>query len=82
MYTYRPTGVCAREINFDVVDNKITNVSFIGGCNGNLGGISRLLEGLAVDDAISRLKGIDCKGKGTSCPDQFASALEALAESK
>lgn len=82
MYTYKTKGICAKQINFDVKDNRISNVSFIGGCGGNLGGISRLLEGLTVDDAISRLKGIDCGGKGTSCPDQFVSALEALLESK
>ena len=82
MYTYETKGVCAREINFDVVDNKITKVSFLGGCNGNLGGISRLLEGLTVEEAISKLKGVDCKGKGTSCPDQFVNALEELVVNK
>lgn len=82
MYSYKPTGICAKQINFEIKDDKITNVSFLGGCSGNLGGISRLLEGLTVDDAISRLKGIDCGGKGTSCPDQFASALETLVASR
>jgi uncharacterized protein (TIGR03905 family) len=78
MYSYKTKGVCSRIINFDVKDNKVTNVSFVGGCNGNLQGISRLVEGLDVEDAVNRLKGIDCGGKGTSCPDQLVSALEAL----
>jgi len=78
MYTYTPKGVCSRKINFDVVDNKITKLSFVGGCEGNLMGISRLVEGLEVEDAIERLKGIDCNGKGTSCPDQFSKALQGI----
>ncbi|SMC20788.1 uncharacterized protein TIGR03905 [Clostridium acidisoli DSM 12555] len=78
MYTYEPKGVCSRKIDFDIKDNKIVNVSFLGGCNGNLQAISRLVEGLSVDAAIERLKGIDCGGRGTSCPDQFVNALETL----
>ncbi|CAM3008278.1 TIGR03905 family TSCPD domain-containing protein [Hathewaya histolytica] len=78
MYTYYPNGVCAKEIHFEVIDNKITNVNFIGGCNGNLQGISKLLEGLSVDDAINKLEGISCGSKATSCPDQFACALKEL----
>lgn len=78
MYTYQTKGVCSREINFDVVDNKITKLSFVGGCEGNLMGISKLVEGLEVEDAINRLKGIDCSGKGTSCPDQLSKALEGI----
>lgn len=78
MYTYHTKGVCSREINFDVVDNKITKLSFVGGCEGNLMGISKLVEGLEVEDAINRLKGIDCSGKGTSCPDQLSKALEGI----
>lgn len=77
MYSYKPTGVCAKAINFDVIDNKICNVSFVNGCNGNLQGMSRLLDGVEVEEAISKLKGIKCQGD-TSCPDQFAKALEAL----
>ncbi|MCH3962815.1 MAG: TIGR03905 family TSCPD domain-containing protein [Clostridium sp.] len=78
MYSYKPTGVCSKQINFDVVDNKITNVSFVGGCNGNLQGISKLLEGMNVEDAVKKLKGISCNGKSTSCPDQFARAIDSL----
>ncbi|WP_026884476.1 TIGR03905 family TSCPD domain-containing protein [Clostridium akagii] len=82
MYTYKTKGVCSREINFDVVDNKITKLSFVGGCEGNLMGISKLVEGLEVEDAINRLKGIDCSGKGTSCPDQLSKALEGINQLK
>lgn len=78
MYSFKTNGVCAKEINFDVVDNKITKVSFIGGCNGNLQGVSKLLEGMNVEDAAERLNGINCGSKGTSCPDQFVRALKEL----
>lgn len=78
---YRPKGVCARTIDFDIVDNKVTNVKFVGGCNGNLQGISRLIEGMDVKEAISRIEGITCGFKATSCPDQLAKALkEAVGE--
>lgn len=73
---YKTTGVCAKEINFEIEDNKIKNVSFVNGCPGNLMGVARLVEGMEVEEAILKLKGIDCKGKGTSCPDQLAKALE------
>lgn len=73
---YRPRGVCSQMINFDIEDNKVKNVSFIGGCNGNLQGISRLIEGMDVDEAISRIEGIRCGFKSTSCPDQLAMALK------
>lgn len=73
---YRPSGVCSQLIQFDIEDNKIHNVSFTGGCNGNLQGISHLVEGMDVDDAISRLEGIHCGFKSTSCPDQLAKALK------
>jgi len=76
MYTYRTFGTCARSIEFDVVDNKVTNVRFIGGCMGNTQGVAKLVEGMDIDEVIHRLKGIDCGGKGTSCPDQLAKALE------
>jgi uncharacterized protein (TIGR03905 family) len=78
MYNYTTSGVCAKTINFEVVDNKISKVSFLGGCSGNLQGLSRLLDGMNVEDAISKLKGISCGGKATSCPDQFATALQKL----
>ena len=73
---YRPKGVCSQKINFDIVDNKVRNVSFVGGCNGNLQGISRLIEGMDVDEAISRIEGIRCGFKATSCPDQLSRALK------
>ncbi len=73
---YKPSGVCSKLIQFDIQDNKIHNVSFTGGCNGNLQGISHLVEGMDVDDAISRLEGIRCGFKSTSCPDQLAKALK------
>lgn len=78
MYTYKTSGVCSRSINFDIADNKVINVSFEGGCNGNLQGLSSLLEGMDVNEAVKKLKGIPCGGKATSCPDQFATALQEL----
>ena len=75
MNSYKTYGVCSRQINFEVVDGKVTNVSFVGGCNGNLQGLGALVEGMDVDDAIARLQGISCNGRPTSCPDQLAQAL-------
>ena len=74
--TYKTTGTCARAIDFEVVDNQVHNVRFQGGCSGNTQGVARLVEGMDVNEAISRMKGIDCNGRGTSCPDQLAKALE------
>ena len=74
MQTYATKGTCSRQILFDVNDNKVNNVKFIGGCLGNLQGISRLVEGKDIDEVISLLKGVRCKGN-TSCPDQLATAL-------
>ena len=76
MYSYRPQGVCSRQINFDVVDGKVTNVQFVGGCAGNTQGVARLIEGMEVNEAIRRLDGIRCGYKPTSCPDQLAQALK------
>lgn len=76
MHTYKTQGTCSKEIHFDVVDNKVTNVTFVGGCAGNTSGISKLVEGMPVDEVIKRLKGVQCGNKGTSCPDQLAKALE------
>lgn len=73
---YKTRGVCSREISFDIENNIIKNVTFIGGCNGNTQGVSRLIEGMDIDEAISRIEGIDCGGRGTSCPDQLACALK------
>ena len=73
---YTTSGVCSREIEFEVVDGKLHNVRYLGGCNGNLQGVGALVEGMEIHDAITRLKGIKCGMKGTSCPDQLAKALE------
>ena len=76
-YTYTTKGTCSREILFEIEDGKLTNVQFIGGCNGNLKGIAALVEGCDVDDVIARVQGIRCGMKQTSCPDQLAQALIA-----
>lgn len=77
---YTPQGVCSREMIIELEDNTIQKVAIIGGCAGNTVGISRLIVGMDVDEAIKRLKGIPCKDKGTSCPDQLARALEEAKE--
>ena len=77
-YTYKTHGTCSREIQFEVNDGIVSKVTFISGCNGNLQGIGQLVEGMKVEDVINRLKGIDCNGRGTSCPDQLAKALEEV----
>lgn len=74
-YEYKTRGICSSKILFDVEDNIVSNVRFIGGCNGNGQGISRLAEGMPVDEVIARLKGVKCGMKSTSCPDQLATAL-------
>ena len=74
MYTYKTSGVCSQKIDFDIVDGKVHNVRFTGGCNGNLQGIGRLIEGMDVHEAISRLEGVRCGMKPTSCPDQLATS--------
>jgi uncharacterized protein (TIGR03905 family) len=77
MYTYKTQGTCSTAIHFDVKDGKLSDVSFDNGCNGNLQGIGKLVEGMPVDSVIQKLKGISCNGGPTSCPDQLAKALEA-----
>jgi uncharacterized protein (TIGR03905 family) len=80
---YRPKGVCAREITFNLENGIITDVRFTSGCNGNLQGISRLVTGLDAEAVIEKLSGIRCGRKSTSCPDQLARALEtALKEQR
>lgn len=73
---YKTQGVCSRAIHFDVEDNRLKNVIFEGGCAGNTQGVARLIEGMDIDDAISRLEGIHCGPRPTSCPDQLAKALK------
>lgn len=80
-YTYIPHGVCSRMIELEIEDDVIKDCKFIGGCNGNLQGISKLVTGMEVDEAIEKLEGIDCAGRGTSCPDQLSKALKAAQES-
>ena len=75
-YEYKTKGTCSRSIIFDVENGKVMNVQFIGGCNGNLQGIGKLVEGMDIDDVISRIEGIHCGMKSTSCPDQLAQALK------
>lgn len=76
-YEYKTKGTCSVKIDFEVEDNKLKNVVYYGGCNGNLKGISNLLEGMNIDDVITKLEGVTCGMKRTSCPDQLAQALKA-----
>ncbi len=76
MYTYKTKGVCSKEIQFELDGDTIKAVQFIGGCNGNLSGISTLVKGMKVDDYIAKCQNIDCNGRGTSCPAQLAVALQ------
>lgn len=76
---YTPKGVCSQKITFEIEDNKVKSVQFYGGCSGNTQGVARLVEGMDVDDAISRMEGIKCGFKSTSCPDQLAQALKEAA---
>ena len=75
---YQPKGVCSRQMLIDVEDGIVKSLQVVGGCNGNLQGISKLVEGMKVEDVISRLEGIRCGFKNTSCPDQLAQALESV----
>lgn len=80
-YEYKTKGTCSQRILFEIVDGKLKNVQFIGGCNGNLQGIGRLVEGMDPAEVIERIEGIRCGFKPTSCPDQLAKALKgALSE--
>lgn len=75
-YTYIPKGVCSKQLNIEIENDIVTKLEVIGGCHGNLQAIAKLVEGMKVEEVIKRLKGIDCKNRGTSCPDQIAKALE------
>ena len=77
---YKTSGVCSSAIDFDVIDNKVTNVKFIGGCSGNTQGVSALIEGMDIDEAIKRIEGIRCGFRPTSCPDQLSKALRQYKE--
>lgn len=76
MNTYSTRGTCSLRIKFEVDNNIIKYVEFVGGCSGNTQGISRLVEGMNINEAISRLEGIRCGARSTSCPDQLANALK------
>ena len=80
VYSFKPQGVCSMEMVVDIEENVIKSVQIKGGCPGNSLGVSSLVAGMHIDEAIKRLKGIDCRGKGTSCPDQLAIALEKIKE--
>ena len=79
-YTYRTQGVCSMEISFDINDNVITNVEFVGGCNGNLKAVSKLVEGATVEYIEEKLKGNTCGRRNTSCADQLARAVREAYE--
>ena len=79
-FTYKTKGTCSQMIHFNVEEGKLKNVQFLGGCNGNLKGIGSLVEGMDIDEVISRLEGTTCGMKATSCPDQLAQALKAAKE--
>ena len=81
-YEYKTKGTCSQKILFDIEDGKVHNVEFISGCNGNLQGIGRLVEGMDVNEVIDRISGIRCGMKPTSCPDQLATALRKAMEQK
>lgn len=82
VYQYEPKGVCSMQMNIEVENEIIKSVKIIGGCAGNTQGVSRLVEGMNINEAIKKLKGIDCRGRGTSCPDQLAIALEKIKEKR
>lgn len=75
---YRTKGTCSTNIDLEVEDGIVKRVKFFGGCNGNLQGVSRLVEGMAVEDIIAKLEGISCGGRPTSCPDQLCQALRSI----
>lgn len=78
--TFKTNGVCSRQIDFEVENNKVVSVKFTGGCSGNTQGVARLVEGMDIDEAIRRMEGIRCGMKSTSCPDQLARALKQYKE--
>ena len=79
-FQYKTKGVCSRNISLEIVDGKVTNVKFDGGCNGNTKGVAALVEGMDAEEAIRRMEGTTCGFKGTSCPDQLAKAIRQALE--
>lgn len=80
--TYNTFGTCSMQINFEVEDDIVKSVEFVGGCNGNTKGVAKLVEGMKIDDVIAKLEGIKCGIRPTSCPDQLARALKEYKEDK
>ena len=78
--TYKTKGTCSRAIRVVIEDGTVTEAAFDGGCMGTTQGVAALVRGMKVEEAISRLEGIDCRGRGTSCPDQLAKAIRACLE--
>lgn len=74
-FSYTPHGVCSAQIDFEIEDGIVKNVRFTRGCSGNTQGIARLAEGMRAEEVVARLKDVDCGGRGTSCPDQLATAI-------
>ena len=79
-HIYIPSGVCSRMIEVEIEDDVIVSCKFVGGCSGNTQGVSKLVIGMDANDAIEKLEGINCGGRGTSCPDQLANALKEALE--
>jgi len=75
MFEYYTTGTCSKKITFEIENNKLKSLEFHGGCNGNLKALSKLLEGMPVDEVVEKLQNIQCKNRGTSCPDQLTKAI-------
>lgn len=82
IYNFSPRGVCTNNLSFEIENNKIKNVKFCGGCDGNLKGIATLVEGMPIDQVRNKLSGIKCGYKTTSCPDQLAQAINQILEAK
>lgn len=78
LYTYRPRGVCSQMMEIETEDNILKSVKVLGGCDGNLQGVGRLVEGMKIEDVLSRLEGIRCGWKDTSCPDQLCRAIRQV----
>lgn len=79
-YDYKTKNVCSRKVSFDIENGIISNIKFVGGCDGNLNAISKILEGAKAEEVVSKLIGNDCMGKGTSCADQLARAVRDAIE--
>lgn len=80
IYEFRPQGVCSKAMAVEIEDGIVREFQVLGGCNGNLKGISALVKGMPAEQVIERLQGIDCNGRGTSCPDQLACGLRSILE--